>query len=836
VSDAADLRADTFAALLPDYQAPEGHFDELRNAAGALRPQWARFAERALGTSAGALTRKQERVARQLHEHGVTYNVHAAGDGATRPWTLDTLPLILPAAEWEVLAAGLRQRARLLNATAADVYGDQVLLGEGVVPAALVFGHPGFLRAAHGVSIPNGVFVHQVAFDLARSPDGQWWVVGNRAQAPSGSGYALENRITVSRLFPDAFRDLRVHMLAPFFRALQETMLASAPSDGEAPHVVLLTPGPYSETYFEHAYLAGYLGFTLVEGGDLTVRGDRVYLKTLTGLRRVHAILRRLDDDFCDPLELRADSTLGVPGLVQAWRAGGVLVANAFGTSVLESPGLMGFLPGACERLLGEPLALPSVASWWCGEAAARDDVLPRFAEMVVKPAFPDAAFEPVFARDLDEAAREQWVERIRASPGQYVLQEYVALSHAPAWQDGRLESRALMLRVFLVADGRGDYRVLPGGLARIASDDRHVSGQRGGSSKDAWVLSDAPVEAFSMLPGRLRPEDVVRSQRVVSSRAGENLFWLGRYTERSESAARLLRAILSRLPMADALSPSLRRAFAQAAVEHGLVAGREEDEYVTQPDLLERDLIDGLAGPEHPGSLAFNLAQTARVAGQLRTRLSADHWRLVHRLTEIFPVGSPPSGLADALDRIDGAVVLLLAASGLETNHMTRDLGWRFLGLGHHLERLAHTSRVVASVAAAADTEPSALLEWLLDVCDGTITYRTRYLRAPELLPAMDLLLFDPRNPRSAAFQLAQLQKHLGRLPDRRLGEADAELAALASRCTTSKATAGGGLSGIALEAFLHDGQQVAGRLSDALALRYFSHVYESRRAVALR
>jgi uncharacterized circularly permuted ATP-grasp superfamily protein len=368
---AADRAAEGFAALLPSYRVPAGHFDELLDGEGALRPHWQSFVRRAGTLTAEELSHKQARVARQIHDNGVTYNVYAATEGPTRPWALDALPLIIPAAQWEPLVAGLRQRARLLNALAADVYGEQRLIDEGLVPPALVFGHPGFLRPCHGVHPASGVFLHQVAFDLARGPDGQWWVVGSRTQAPSGAGYALENRLSVSRLFPDAFRDLRVHMLAQFFRALQELLLESAPCRGETPHIALLTPGPYNETYFEHAYLARYLGFTLVEGGDLTVRDDRVYLKTLTGLERVHALLRRLDDDFCDPLELRADSTLGVPGLVQAWRAGNVLIANAFGMSVLESPALLGFMPAACERLLGQPLAVPSIATWWCGEAAA---------------------------------------------------------------------------------------------------------------------------------------------------------------------------------------------------------------------------------------------------------------------------------------------------------------------------------------------------------------------------------------------------------------------------------------------------------------------------------
>jgi uncharacterized circularly permuted ATP-grasp superfamily protein/uncharacterized alpha-E superfamily protein len=834
--------------LLASYAAPAGHFDELRAGREAVRPHWRDFARYAEGLSAADLHLKQARVARQIHDNGVTYNVYAAADGPARPWALDVLPMVIPALEWEALARGLRQRARLLNAMAADVYGAQRLLAAGLIPPALVLGHPGFLRACHGVRPAQGVFLHQVAFDLGRAPDGTWQVVGTRAQAPSGAGYALENRLTVSRLFPDAFRELRVHMLAAFFRTVQETLLEGAPREGDTPHVVLLTPGPYNETYFEHAYLARYLGFSLVEGGDLTVRDDRVYLKTLTGLRRVHAILRRLDDDFCDPLELRADSTLGVPGLVQAWRAGNVLVANAFGAGVLESPALLGFLPGSCEYLLGEPLALPSVATWWCGEDLALDDAITRLPEMVIKPAFPDARMEPVFAAELDERARGDWSARLRAAPEAYVLQAYLPLSHAPVWHARTVASRALMLRAFLVADGQGDYRAMPGGLSRIAGDDRHVvSGQRGGSSKDTWALSEAPVETFSLLPGRLRPEDIARSQRAVSSRAGENLFWLGRYAERSENCARLLRAVLSRLADTDTWSAGLSAPLVRTCERHGLLS--------PAPDLpardahrLERDLIADMLDRRTGFSLAFNVEQTVRVAGAVRDRLSSDNWRLVNQLHEAFagasslspasPAGpAPAASLAAALELIEEAIVSLVAVGGLEMAHMTRDDGWRFLGIGRYLERLLYVATTAEEVAGAGEVEQPALLEWLLDLSDSTITYRARYMRPPEWLAVADLLLFDRRNPRSAAFQLAKLAKHVRVLPGGDLADLGAEIGRAFAACRAAE-TAQGDLfaSPRSLGDFLRHSQDLACRLSDALTLRYFSHVYEPTQALAAR
>jgi len=824
------------AALTAGYRPPQGHFDELFDAGRVPRAHWQSFAAHAGGLRAADIARRQTQIARQIHENGVTYNVYASADGPARPWGLDALPMIIPAGEWESLSQALRQRARMLNAMVADLYGEQRLLAEGVLPPALVFGHPGFLRSCAGVKVPGGVHLHQIAFDIARDGEGRWRVVGKRTQAPSGAGYALENRLTISRLYPDAFRDLRVQRLAQFFSTLQASLIDAAPTSGEAPHVVLLTPGPYNETYFEHAYLARYLGFTLAEGGDLTVREDVVYLKTLTGLQRVHVLLRRLDDDFCDPLELRSDSTLGVPGLMQAWRSGNVLVANALGTGMLESPALSGFLPGVCQRLLGEPLALPSVASWWCGEQAALDDAMSRFARMVIKPAFPDLRLEPVFVSSLDRNGRARWAARVRSAPERYVLQEYVPLSQVPAWHAGRVENRGLMLRVFLVADGRGDYRALPGGLSRITGHDRHVvSGQRGGSSKDTWVLSDAPIEPFSLLPGRLRPEDIVRSQRAVSSRAGESLFWLGRYAERSENCARLLRAVLSRLPANDDLRPEIYPPIVRTCVRNGLLAAARED-YPRAPNALENDLLAGMFDRRGRHSLAFNVEQTVRVAGAVRDRLSADNWRLVNQLFQSFALEDRQGGLAEGLELIDRAIVALVAIGGLEVEHMTRDEGWRFLSLGRYIERLLFVVGSAAEIARSGMADDPAALDWLLDLSDSSITYRARYMRQPEWLAVADLLLFDRRNPRSAAFQLAKLAGQVRQLPAADLAEILGEIDRAVAACAEGR-TAEGDLFGPTekLDAFLRHCEGLGMRLSDTLALRYFSHVYESTQATAI-
>ncbi len=819
-------------ALVRGYRVPAGHYDELRDADGSLRPHWRAFFAHAGSLEAAELTNAARHVARQLHENGVTYNVYAEG-GPPRAWALDVFPHIVPAAEWRDLVPALRQLARLLEAIARDLYGDQRLLRDGLVPPALVFGHPGFLRACHGVRPPSGVYLQQVGFDLGRAPDGAWRVMAIRAQAPSGAGYALENRLTIGRLFPDAFREQHVSRLAPFFRAMQEGLLQGSPRETGSPQIVLLTPGPYSETYFEHAYLSRYLGFTLAEGADLTVRDDRVFLKTVAGLRPVHGVLRRLDDDYCDPLEFRDDSTIGVAGLVQAWRAGRVMVANAFGTSVLESPALGAFLPAICAYLLGEPLAMPLPESWWCGDTAA-DAALARLSDVVIKGTFPDRK-GAVYGADLDAALSRAWLERIRAAPQQYVLEEYVPFSHAPVWQDGAPASRALVMRTLLTADGDGDYHVLPGGLSRIAGTEQQVvSGQRGGGSKDTWVLSESPVERFSMLPGRLRIEDVVSSERMVSSRAGEHLFWMGRYAERSENSARLLRAVLTRIHQGDPLVSSGSSTIVATCRRHGLLPpGTGSADW--PPHDFQRALIAGLYDAEAAPSLAFNVAATVHAAATVRDRLSTDNWRVLNQLDESLSQPSPGRGLSEALDALDRAILFLVAIGGLEMAHMTRDDGWRLMSLGRHLERVLYVTTTVAAVKASNMSEDPALLEWLLDLSDSIITYRARYMGRAEWVAVADLLLFDHRNPRSAAFQLGKLAKHVPLLPHADLAAHAAALERLAKQRLGRPQSGELFPSGDAIGDFLDTSEQLALELSDALTLRYFSHVYEASRATLL-
>lgn len=811
------------SSLLARYPDHSGCFDEMFAAPGVARAHYAGLLGR-LRAQEGAFAGLFAEVDRQIRSNGVTYNVYGGEDGAGRPWALDPLPLILPEDEWKGVERAVIQRARLLDAVLADLYGPQRLFTEGKLPASLVLGHPGFQRPAHGLAPPGGVFLHVLAVDLARSPDGRWWVINDRSQSPSGMGYALENRIITSRLHPGLFRELGVQRLAGFFGALRDAIASFAPTDGERANVALLTPGPYNETYFEHAYLARYLGFPLVEGQDLTVRDGCVWLKTLSGLRRIHALLRRLDDDFCDPLELRADSALGVPGLLSAVRAGNVLLANGIGSSVIETGALAGFLPGLCEHLLGETLMMPGVATWWCGEPPAMEEALARAGQLVFKRAMPDRHgrhIAPVFGEDLDAAALAGLAARVRASPRDYYAQERVALSRAAMLdrQEGRLLAQPVGLRVFAVATPDG-YAVMPGGLARSASgdDERILSNQRGGGSKDVWVCGASNSSFSSLLRRPVTAQDLVRSGADLSSRVAENLFWFGRYAERCDNLARYLRVALNRAadgsesPEGSALT-ALGRALG--------VLGEGEDG--VEP------LIRATFAPAHPGGLASHLLHLARTGFQLRERLSLDNWRALNALVE--KMGEPDDGLGlfEALARLDEAIGCFMTLAGFALDGMTRDHGWRFLSLGRRIERLQFQTEAI-SVAIRAERSK---LEWLLEVSDSIMTYRSRYTARPEWIAVLDLLVADDSNPRGIAFQTASLGAYLRRLDQSLGGMPDAGLDALHERVLALDPTLDFHPGSERLRQTLAELGFASAKLSEAIGLHFFSHSDAASRVI---
>jgi uncharacterized circularly permuted ATP-grasp superfamily protein/uncharacterized alpha-E superfamily protein len=798
-----------------------GALDEWRAPDRNLSASW----QRLIGTlparpqAFGAeLQRRAQLLAQQLRADAITHNVH--GTEQSLPWAPELLPLVMEPADWAAIERGVAQRAQLLQLILADVYGEQRLLERALLPPALLFRHPGYLRPLHGFRPPGGQFLHVVAFELARGPDGRWWVTAQRTQSAAGLGHVLQHRLIVSRLFPEAYEQLRVqHMASSYRRLLQSLRAQAALAAGDAhPRLALLTTGPDAPGYFEHAYLARYLGLPLVEGGDLTVRGERLYVKMLEGLAPVHGLLRMVEDLQCDPLELdEHNGVYGVPGLLQALRAGRLALANAPGSGFLESPALSGFLPGIAQALLGQPLLLPTLAAWWCGEAAAWQAAQPHLPKLCMRPSF-----------GPDTGALRPEPGRIEDDPEAWTLQERTGRSQALRWREGRLEGVPVGLRVYAMADGAGSWQVLPGGLARVALDAEAPLLPGRGSALDLWVRTDGTVDTFSMLTRRLGVDDILARRGPVASRTAESLYWLGRYTERTEQALRLARAALQRSSGAELPAPVLRglRALLQRAGLLGLGAAS------ASRTGLRRGLLKALA--EDSGGLGWLLGALSRAAGSLRERLAPEQWGLMRRMgADLHAVLHPQDKAApttiEVLRALDDLAVQLAAVTGAQSDRMTRDHGWRLLAIGRHVERLvSHATQfgVLLREGALAEAEGNALL---LELYDSTITFRARYQRHQDLLALVDLLVLDDNNPRAWACILRRLRAELRKLPIA-ADVADELLAGLPAQ--------GPGLTLQALRGLDDDGLRrrldalatqladAGAQLSDDIGKRFFAHV----------
>ena len=828
------------------YAPVAGSFDEAFLPSGMPRRHW-----RSLAVSIGRmgldqLTRRWQAGQQLIQANGITYNVYGDPQGKERPWVLDPIPMVLADSEWATIERGIAQRATLLNALLADLYGPRQLINNHRLPAGLLFANPNFLRSCSGLTPPGGVFLHSYAADLARSKDGQWWVITDRTQAPSGLGYALENRYVGARTLPTAFNGSRVRPLAGFLDTQRTALQQLAPNRRDHPRIVLLTPGPSNETYFEHSFLARHWGFPLVEGADLTVRDNRVFLKTLTGLEPVDLIVRRLDDSYCDPLELRGDSVLGVPGLTQAVRSGHVAIANALGTGLLETSAPMAFLPSLSRHLLGEELRMPSVATWWCGQERERRYVLDHLAELVIKPAFRRAGEIPVFPGNMTVAERASLAARIEDDPEEFIAQEQISLSTAPVRTDEGILPRHVVLRVFACWDGQS-YTVLPGGLTRVSLEASSpiVSMQGGGGSKDTWVMSTAAEDASAPHIPLPAPEPPSHTQAVspLPSRQADNLFWLGRYAERIEGGVRLVRA----------LSPSLsgEEDFGQTAtletsvqflIALGYLPAESKGMTIAQARWQLARLFTGMIyDPSRSYGIGWNLTNLRRVCWPLKERLSSDTWRVLQQLESEFsrnPPTHPDQRQVAQMNLLDRVVVNLSAFSGLLAENTTRNDGWRFLEIGRRIERTLQMAELLQAAISGAPFETEPSLETLLQIADSAITYHRRYFTTMRVEYVLELLLADEANPRALGFQVSTLVDHLRRLPGYEWDEEKPLPLALAENLleTVRQAKpedlaardADGGMP--ALDELVARVKTGLYDISNALAERHFSHLTATR------
>jgi uncharacterized circularly permuted ATP-grasp superfamily protein/uncharacterized alpha-E superfamily protein len=745
------------------YQQEPGIYDEMLLPNGELRPHWKTFGSFLNQCTKSDFSVRADSIQRLLRDHGVTYNIHDDALGTSRPWSLDTLPFILALEEFQQVQRGLDQRGRLLNTILLDLYGPQKLLRDGLLPPSLVYANPGYLRPVRGINPPGGRFVFTMGSDLVRGTDGRWRVLADRAQAPSGHGYALENRIILANVYAEEFNASKVKRLAAYFEMKRDMLRSLAPKrrSGDA-GILMLTPGPYNETYFEHAFKARYLGFPLVEGADLTVRDRHLHLKTLEGLRRVDVMVRHVDDVFCDPLELNSGSLLGAPGLLEAWRNGSIAIANGLGAGLVETPALHPFMPGLCRHLLGEELLLPCVPTWWCGQKRELDIVVSQPDRWVVKPAFVRGARDPVFLADLDAEQKARMLDTIRATPHEWVAQEVLSLSTAPTWTGSKIEPRSLVWRAFIIAQGDG-FIAMPGGLSRVSPEPHRwlVTMRSGGISKDTWVIGDGSFDTYYESRRQQQPI-VIRPARPpsgVPSRVADHLYWLGRYAERLEITVRLLRAVMQRLAGERTQTQGREvQGCLALMVRMGLVP---KEGTTSMIDNLQALLLDHKRG----SSVPFLLSRLRYNAAAARDRLSDDTWRLFNRIERDarLPVG--PFVVSTAQGVLDTLILDLAAFSGMQQENMTRGHGWRFLEIGKRIERASIALNLVTTATKQCALDDT-LLSPLLEICDSTMTYRRLHFAQPSLIPVLDLLLLNDINPRSVAHQFSILSRQTTQLP----------------------------------------------------------------------
>jgi uncharacterized circularly permuted ATP-grasp superfamily protein/uncharacterized alpha-E superfamily protein len=753
-----------------DYSRSSSLHDEVYDELGNKKPHWQDLLNSFSSMGADAFSDRINKAQRILRDDGASYNIYSDVSKPLQTWGLDLVPALISSEEWSQIEAGLIERSELFNLLLKDIYGPRNLIRLGVIPPEALFSFSGFIRSCHGLQLPGEHELILHATDLMRSEDGNMCVMTDRTQSPSGAGYALENRTVMSRVLPSLFRDTKVHRLAGFFQQMR-TKLATLSPNQDQPRVVVLTPGAHDETYFEHAYFANYLGFHLVQSGDLVVRNGYVWMKALDGLSRVDVILRRVDDIYCDPVELRSDSQLGVAGLLEVARAGRVAIANPLGAGVLENPVFLKYLPAIAKELLGRELRLKSVTSYWCGDPKDMQYVLGNIESLVIKPTYRSSLRPSVYGGSLTHSQLSELRSRIKQYPFQYVAQSMVVAGQLPTFNDNQLVSRPSILRSFSI--GTTDtYSIMPGGLTRVGIEENSfvIVTQSGSQSKDTWIINSEPLVDEGETVASSAPN---RDADLISlpSRVVENLFWMGRYAERAEASMRILRTVFITLNGEDLISEKCTRLLLQTVTE---ITATHPGFINCHPSLLvepEQELLRIVHDQNLGGSVRTNIEAMLKCADNSKELLSSDTLRVINDIRDALSElsldlsGDFASAPEEALDPL---VTGLMALSGLANESMVRDFGWRFMDIGRRLERAVKTIAIVKSlvVPVVSETEQNVLLQSLLLSVEALISYRRRYRARIGVQSSLDLVMMDTSNPRSLLYQLERLNEHVQCLP----------------------------------------------------------------------
>jgi len=779
----------SISSITQGYFSNQKVLDECFNQKEEVKETWKRLLKNIDTLGPTELKNRHQELLKLLQENGVTYNVYGDTNGLNRPWLLDTIPLVISAAEWRGVERGMKQRAHVLNKILEDLYGDRILLKKGIIPPELVYAHPGFLRPCDKIKLPGEHQLTLYSADLSRGPDSKVWVIKDRAQAPSGMGYALENRSALSRVLPELFQQHQVAKLGDFFNSVMQALVQIAPHGKENPRIVLLTPGPRNETYFEHAFLASYLGLTLVQGEDLIMRDSFVWIKTVEGLEKVDIILRRVDDTFCDPLELREDSHLGVPGLLQAVRKGNVVVANPLGSSILENTGLMAFLHGAFRYFLNEDPIIPMIATWWCGQKKEMNYVIDNIDKLVIKNIERMSGFKTVMGSQLSKAQKEELIRKIKFEPFRYVGQEEVEFSTSPVLAKEKLEPRYTVLRSYLVASKEG-YEMMRGGLTRCSPEKGSflVSNQDGGISKDTWVEASYRV---STAPAAPSVPDMKR-KAVLPSRAAENLFWVGRYTQRVIRTSRFIRIVLRNITQTNYLNNGNDSESLKVLLQ---TTTHITDTYPGFVEKAEKKLANPLpeihmliCDPEQPGSIIYSLNNLLKAMYAARDRWTVDSWRIIDDIENVRRkiLALEPDNIRHVFSLLDQLTSGLLSFSEMARQSMYRSDGRTMYRMGQMIEEIQIELAQYRSVFLYQQEESIEfqLLEALLLSNQNLSTYRSVYRTHLHVAPTLDLLFLNNQNPTSILSQLEGLLKYSRALVPKENGLNDSEISRLVFEC----------------------------------------------------
>lgn len=760
--------------LIGNYKTIPGVYDELYDADGQIRNKYKFLVKSFQELGPAELVNRRRDTDRILRENGVTYNLYQTDspEAKERPWDLDLFPLVMESEEWRLLERGLNQRADLLDALVRDVYSKRRLLHEKKIPPEILFNETSFLRACDGMYDSNHFLARNPALlffvcDLIRAADGNFYVLNDRVQAPSGSGYSLENRIVLSRIFPSMYRDAMVHRVAVYFRSLRKSLTQLAGVSGREPVIVLLTPGPSNETYFEHAYLAGYLGYTLVQGEDLTVRKNKVYMKTVEGLQQIDLILRRVDDDFMDPLELRGDSLLGVPGLLESVRSGNVKIANPIGTGFLENRALLPFYSDLCRFYLGEDLILPMAPTYWMGTPQHFQLVLQNPEKYVFKTVSRTDEEKPVTFIELSGDRKDSFLNKLRMSPNRFIAQEMIASATVPVLGEYGFRPGRAIMRTFVSSSGSG-YQTMAGGLVRVSPslDDFFITSQRGAWSKDLWVLATETQKEESLLVPKSDQILISRKSSGVPSRVADNLFWLARYLERSENQTRVIREATYKILQVEdgyereSLENALKLVTHVTNSYPGFLGDDASELFLNPFSELQRLT----ANRQVVGSLAFHLRSLVTASKSVRDRLSDDMKKILLQLED--QSNHQIESYDQIIDFLQKIVVNLSSLTGLSFENMSREAGWYFLNLGRRIERSINMILMLQGMIRWDSFRDKASFETFLRINDIRLTYNRRYSGKIDQESVLDILLFDTTNPRSFAYQLEQINSDIKFLP----------------------------------------------------------------------